>query len=216
MLSKWLSIIVLFWLGLFNKTNIVTPKSNIVYVEPTPTITISPVKKKPIVILTPEPTEIVLPRKIADTTPWGVAQQIDEHTWTMRIEMDSKMGTAKEIFEALNAYRYVHKSGILNWGDKLAEYAVSRAKLFTELKTTDSHKGFMEKLKEEQGFRDLGFWGLGENASFGYKLEGVHIIEWMYASDEAHNSNQLDPKWTHVGIGVDNTSTALIFGKDKI
>lgn len=218
MLSRWFSIIVVFWLGLFNKTKIVTPRANFVYIEPTPTSIV--IVKKPIIrqIITeiPTPTKIILPTKIADTTPWGVAKQIDEHTWTMRIQMDEKMGMAKEILEALNNYRKVHGSGPVEWNDKLSEYALSRAKLFTELKTTDAHKGFMEKLNNEQGFRDLGFWGLGENASYGYRLEGVHIIEWMYASDEGHNSNQLNPRWTHVGIGVDGVSTALIFAKDRI
>lgn len=213
MLAKLFSIITLFILGLFSKTKIVTPKGSFVYIEPTPTVLI---RKAIVKIPIPTPTAVILPTKIADTTPWGVARQIDEHTWTMRIQMDEKMGTAREIFEALNVYRKVQGTGPVEWDDKLSEYALSRAKLFTELKSTDSHKGFVDKLKDEQGFRDLGFWGLGENASYGYKLEGVHIIEWMYASDEGHNSNQLNPRWTHVGIGVDGVSTALIFGKDKI
>lgn len=217
MLSKWLQIIVLFWLGLFNRAKIVTPKGDFVYIEPTatPIIISKPIEQKNISEI-PTPTKILYPTKIADTTPWGVARQIDEYTWTMRIQMDEKMGTAREIFEALNVYRKVQGTGPVEWDDKLAEYALSRAKFFSEIKSTDSHKGFIDKLKDNQGFADLGFGGLGENASHGYRLEGVHLIEWMYASDEGHNTNQLNPRWTHVGIGVDGVSTALIFGKDKI
>jgi len=38
----------------------------------------------------------------------------------------------------------------------------------------------------------------------------------MYAADKDHNQNQLEPRWTHVGIGIDGVATCLIFGKDKI
>jgi len=52
---------------------------------------------------------------------------------------------------------------------------------------------------------------LGENISYGYRLEGVHLIEWMYAGDKPHDDNQLDSKWDHVGIGVKETATCIIF-----
>jgi len=204
---------------LFNNKQVVTPKSSLVYESIIPT-TVIPTKKIPTPTISIEKEEeivaVVIPTKIADTTPWGVAQQIDEHTWTLRIKQDEKMGTPRETFEALNKYRQVHGSRVLEWNDKLTEYANSRAKFFTSINSVDKHKGFADKLKDEEGFKDLGFWGLGENASYGYKLEGVHLIEWMYASDKDHNDNQLDNTWTHVGIGIDGVATAIIFGKHKI
>jgi uncharacterized protein YkwD len=203
---------------LFNvkQHEIVTPKANIVYeeieIKPTPT----KFNDKEISETSAIPTVIVRPTKIADTGPWGVARQIDEHTWTMKIQMDAKMGTPKEVLEALNAYRKVHGSGPVEMDERLNNYAMERAKYFTSRNGVDSHEGFAKKLENIEGFKELGFWSLGENASYGYRLEAVHLIEWMYASDEDHNQNQLEPRWTHVGIGIDGVATAIIFAKDRI
>jgi uncharacterized protein YkwD len=65
------------------------------------------------------------------------------------------------------------------------------------------------------GFGKLGFSSLGENSSYGYLLEGVHLIEWVYAGDAPHDNNQLNSEWSHVGIGVNGTATDLIFGGRK-
>lgn len=216
MWSKLLSVIVLWFLGLFNikqHQQIVTPKANIVYQEVKEIITPS-IKRERMVPVTP--TVMIKPTKIADTSPWGVARQVDEHTWTMKIQMDERMGTPAEILEALNNYRKIHGSGPVAMDEKLNNYARERAKYFTSINGVDSHKGFADKLSNIDGFKDLGFWALGENASYGYRLEGVHLIEWMYAADEGHDKNQLEPRWTHVGIGIDGVATALIFAKDKI
>ncbi len=216
MWSKLLSVIALWFLGLFNlkqHQQIVTPKANIVYEEVEQIVTPSIKREKIISVM---PTVIVKPTKIADTAPWGVARQIDEHTWTMKIQMDEKMGTPAEVLEALNNYRKVHGSGPVTMDEKLNNYAMERAKYFTSRNGVDGHKGFEEKLSTTAGFKDLGFWALGENASYGYRLEAVHLIEWMYASDEGHDKNQLEPRWTHVGIGIDGVATAIIFAKDKI
>lgn len=217
MWSKILAAITYIWLSLFNfhQPKIITPKADIVFFEPTITPQTRVTAK-----ITPEikikPTLTPQPLAIADTTPWGIAQQIDEHTWQLRIQMDEKMATANEVLTALNEYRRIHGSGPVAWDERLANYALERAKYFTSIKNVDKHQGFEEKLKDEQGFRDLGFWSLGENASYGYRLEAVHLIEWMYAADKDHNQNQLEPRWTHVGIGIDGVATCLIFGKDKI
>jgi uncharacterized protein YkwD len=152
----------------------------------------------------------------AEPEEWGVAKQINEVTWTMKIGYDDRMATAQEIFEALNTYRQRHGTGSLTWDDNLAEYAQSRAGYFSSIGTTDKHAGFNEYIKNEENLKKLGFWGVGENASYGYRLYGVHIIEWIYAGDEPHDKNQRDPNWTHVGVGVSGTETALIFGKWKM
>jgi uncharacterized protein YkwD len=142
---------------------------------------------------------------------WGKATQIDEHTWTMKIQSDDHMASAQEILVALNTYRNKKGKETLSWDDKLANYAQERATFFTTNKKLDGHAGFQSYM-DNDGFGKLGFSALGENSSFGYLLEGVHLIEWVYAGDAPHDSNQLNNEWTHVGIGVNGTSTDLIFG----
>lgn len=182
-------------------------------VFPTPTIISTPEIK----IITPK---VVIKRRIyptptPDNEPWGVARQIDDVTWTMKIGQDEKMATAREIWEALNEYRKTHGSQILNWDTKLVDYAQSRAEYLNSQKNVDKHEGFSNFVQNEDGFNKLGFTALGENISYGYRLNGVHIIEWMYAGDKPHNENQLDNRWNYVGIGVDGLATCLIFGTGK-
>jgi len=150
-----------------------------------------------------------------DNEPWGVAKQIDEVTWTMKIGEDETMATAKEILAALNEYRQVHGSQVLNWDEKLGNYAQDRAKFLNGIKSVDQHKGFNDFVENQDGFNKLGFTALGENISYGYRLNGVHVIEWMYAGDKPHNDNQLDNRWNYVGIGVNGLATCLIFGTGK-
>ena len=157
-----------------------------------------------VVQITPTPTS---------SAPWGVATQIDAHTWTMRVGSDDRMATPKEILDALNSYRSTHGSGYLAWDDNLATFAKQRADYFNQINGTDEHAGFNSYLDNPDNVRKLNFYTLGENSSYGFKLLGVHLIEWLYAGDQAHNSNQLNPQWTHVGIGVSGTGTDLIFGK---
>lgn len=163
------------------------------------------------------PTIIEVPANNSSQTPeeWGVAKQIDEHTWTIKVGEDARMATPQEILTALNEYRQRHGSNTLQWDDKLAEYAQGRADHFNSIKSTDKHAGFNDYVQNQNGFEKLGFNGLGENSSYGYKVEAVHLIEWIYAADEPHNKNQLNSGWSHVGIGVSGTSTNLIFGGKK-
>ena len=153
---------------------------------------------------------------ISPLEEWGKAQQLSEHTWTMKIGFDSKMATPNEIFEALNSYRQKHGRNSLNWDDRLANYAAERTKYFTQIGNLDEHVGFNEFTKDENNVRGLGFWWLGENSSFGYRLEGIHLIEWIYAGDQPHDDNQLNTDWTHVGIGVDGYQTDIIFAAHQI
>lgn len=165
---------------------------------------------------TPTPTifrKIVTPAD--DGQPWGVAKQIDDVTWRMKVGQDAKMATANEVLLALNEYRKRYGSSALNWNTKLADYAKLRAEYFNKIKNLDGHKGFIDFLNNQDGFNKLGFNQLGENASFGYQLSGVHLIEWIYAGDEPHNKNQLNTIWNYVGIGIDGTATTLIFGTGK-
>jgi uncharacterized protein YkwD len=145
---------------------------------------------------------------------WGKATQIDEHTWTMKIQSDIRMATAEEILAALNTYRQGKGRGSLSWDDKLASYAQERAAFFVSNGKLDGHAGFQDYMNND-GFGKLGFSSLGENSSYGYLLEGVHLIEWVYAGDAPHDNNQLNSEWSHVGIGVNGTATDLIFGGRK-
>jgi uncharacterized protein YkwD len=169
---------------------------------------------------TPSPAPTLPPKQVesfsVDNDPWGVAKQIGEYTWTMKIQMDDRMATPQEVFEALNIYRQLHSKGTLTWDDRLGEYATSRAKHFTAIEQTDAHAGFMEYTKDIENVKKLGFASLGENSSFGFRMYGVHLIEWVYAGDEPHDKNQLNEKWTHVGVGVDGNQTDIIFGGNKI
>jgi len=163
----------------------------------------------------PTPTITVTKNIESDTAPWGVAKQIDEHTWTIKIGDDPIMATTSEILDALNNYRATHGSQKLTMDPKLSEYAQSRANYFYQEQKLDKHQGFNNYLTNEDGFSKLGFSWMGENTSFGYRLNGVHLIEWIYASDEDHNLNQLNNNWNYVGIGVKDTATCLIFGTGK-
>lgn len=180
----------------------------------TPTPTPRPLRSQRTAPIAPEPT--VSSRQSDEPEEWGVAKQIGEHTWTMKIQMDSTMATPREIFDALNEYRYKKRREKLQWDDKLAEYAHSRAQFFTSNGKLDEHAGFSEYVKSIDHVKKLGFWSVGENSSFGYRMNGLHLIEWIYAGDPPHDNNQLMTEWTHVGIGVDGHQTNLIFGGNKM
>lgn len=186
-----------------------------VKITTTPTLTLVPTT-------TPTPTAIYQPQATKTPSnsgsnnasdPWGVAKQVSEHTWTMKIGMDPAMATPQEILDALNAYRQLHGSGNLAWDNNLGTYAQSRAEYFNKIGNIDEHKGFMEFTSDINNLKQLNFYYLGENSSYGYKMTGTHLIEWIYAGDKPHDDNQLNPQWTHVGVGVSGTETDLIFGK---
>ncbi len=168
------------------------------------------VGQKKLVIPTATPTPL-----LQKSQEWGKAVQIDEHTWTMQVKNDEKQGTPQEILQALNSYRQKHGKGSLSWDSSLANYAHSRANEFSQKGTLDGHKGFMDFMNNQDGFSKLGFSSLGENSSYGYTLEGVHLIEWVYAADKPHDDNQLNSEWTHVGVGVVGVATNLVFGGKK-
>jgi uncharacterized protein YkwD len=160
---------------------------------------------------TATPTPTPTPKK-----DWGKSRQIGEYTWTIDVSDDDRAGTADEVFQALNAYRQKNGKGTLAWSDSLGSYARSRADLFVSQSKTDSHAGFKDYLDNQDGFTKLGFMRIGENSSYGYKVLGVHLIEWVYAGDKPHDDNQLSDKWTHVGIGVNGLATDLIFAGGKM
>lgn len=149
------------------------------------------------------------------TSPWGVAQKIGDHTYTMKFTPDTRMSTVQEIFDALNAYREKYGARPLRWDISLSNYAQSRADFFQKQGTLDQHAGFTRFLHEQDGFTKLGFNNVGENAAYAGPLLGVHLIEWIFGGDEEHNSNQTNPSWEYVGIGTNGIAVDVIFGANK-
>lgn len=197
------------------KINVFAPTKNVLITTFSPA-NISPTKNSELVESTPTPTSHPNQNNsIGNTDPWGIAVQVGEHTWTMKVGEDLTMATPDEILKAINDYRQKFGSQKLTIDNKLTSYAQSRADFFYSVSKLDSHVGFINFLDNEDGFNKLGFNQLGENSSFGYKLNGVHLIEWIYGGDDAHNKNQLNKDWDHVGIGVKGTATCLIFGTGK-
>lgn len=149
---------------------------------------------------------------------WGKSERVagTDHGWTMKVGSDPVMGTAQEIFDALNIYR--SKKGVrgLNWDGNLGSYAQQRAADLVANGGVDDHKGFREYISNTDNRKRLGFYGLGENASCGFRLTGTHIIEWLFAGDAPHENNQLNSNWSDVGVGVSNTCVTLIFGYDRM
>jgi uncharacterized protein YkwD len=95
----------------------------------------------------------------------------------------------------------------------LAIYAQSRSDYFLSIKSLDSHKGFNDYLSNPDNYSKLGYDHISENSSYGFQMSAVHLIEWIFAADYPHDSNQVNPIWTRVGIGVAGTATDLIFGR---
>ena len=206
-----------YWLdpqaGYVVPTQIVEQK---IQAKPSPTRipTAVPTKK---IIISPKPTIIYVPKPkvVGSTEQWGISKQIGEVTWTMRVGEDAKMATPKEVLDALNVYRVRRGVGQLTWDDNLAKYAQTRADYLASIKSTDEHKGFIKFLDNENGFEKLGFTWLGENISYGYRMEAVHLIEWLYAGDKPHDDNQVNSRWNYVGVGINGTANAIIFGTGK-
>lgn len=150
-----------------------------------------------------------------DNTEWGVAKEVDEGTYTIKIAYDAAMATPEEVLAALNAYRQTNGKSSLGMDQKLQAYAQSRADYFQQQGQSDKHAGFNRFLDEENGFETLGFMRLGENSYFGGPLTGTHVIEWVFAKSPGHNANQLDAGWSHAGVGVSSSSIDIIFGAQR-
>ena len=172
------------------------------------------------VSLTPSPTKIPTPVDPYANDPdlkdaaWGEAVQVSETGYRMKIAFDSVMATPQETFQALNHYRYTKGKSNLTWDDRLAKYALERAS-FVCKNGSDGHAGFSDYVEKQDGYKILGFYSLGENMSTHMRFSGTHLIEWMYAGDAAHDGNQLGD-WSHVGVGIYEDCSSLIFGNNMI
>ena len=121
--------------------------------------------------------------------------------------------TSENVFlKALNDYREKNGKSLLSWDERLADYAKARAESFVVLGGLDHHAGFQDFINNQDGFKKLGFSTLGENSGYGHTQDPTYIIEEAYGKSTLHNENQLNSKWSHVGIGVSGTSTNFVFG----
>jgi uncharacterized protein YkwD len=140
---------------------------------------------------------------------WGQAVQVSETGYRMKVGFDDVMATPQDTFAALNVYRNTKGKSTLTWDDRLATYATERATYICQ-NGSDGHAGFAEYVKNQEGYKTLGFYNLGENMSVHMKMIGTHLIEWIYAADQDHDTNQLDD-WSHVGVGIYDDCSSLIF-----
>lgn len=166
---------------------------------PKPTLTPTPVTP------TPTPTKIYTAEKIGDST-WKVTN----------VTNDTAMASRQEILSALNAYRTSHGVGALSWDNNLGDFAQSRASTFDTNKGLDGHGGFRDYMNNG-GFAKSGFNGLGENSAYlSGPMNADKIIKDIFGADGAHDGNQLDPSWTHAGVGQAGNAVNINFGKNKI
>lgn len=121
----------------------------------------------------------------------------------------------KDVLSALNAYRKKNGVGELSIDTKLQEFAQSRADYFASTGSMDNHAGF-QSMMNDNGFAKMGFNALGENSSFGAFGSAQNLIETIYGGHGPHDENQLNSDWTHVGIGIKDDATNLVFGGRKI
>lgn len=178
--------------------------ANVAYLEisntPTPEPTLTPSK-------TPPPTNIPTPIiSISQEQPSKVVNNV---------ENDDTMATANDVFNALNSYRNENGIPSLTWDSILADFAAGRTGKFSSNNSLDGHVGFREFMNNN-GFEKSGFNGLGENsAQLSGPMREDKIIREIFGASPSHNTSQLDPAWTHVGISVNGIYVNVNFGKDK-
>lgn len=153
------------------------------------------------------------PTIVDDNTPWGTTEKVGEHLYRTYVGNDPRMGTPEEILTALNAYRANHHRSQLQLEPKLCPLAQKRAQDQSNQSGLDSHKGLTEYMNSPNSWQELNVTGIGENASFGYVLSGVHLVEWVFDADEEHRDNQLNPDWNLACAGVYRETVDILFGK---
>ena len=168
------------------------------------------------------PPKIATPSAILDMppvipptpkVPWGTTEKIEDHIYRTFVGNDPKMGTPEEILTALNAYRKNHGAGELGSDQKLCDLAQKRAGTQAKNAALDKHRGLIEYMDNPDHWKELDITSIGENASQGYILSGVHLIEWVFDADSEHRDNQLNPQWTHGCAGISESTVDIIFGK---
>lgn len=129
--------------------------------------------------------------------------------------VESETGlTTQSILKALNDYRNKNSIGILQIDDKLQTYAQSRADYLKNIGKLDNHARH-QQFMNDGGFEKLGFSAIAENQGWNYRGDSKGLVESFYGKSPGHNKNQLNPEYTHVGIGINGPFTNLVFGGRK-
>lgn len=160
-------------------------------------------------IPTPTPTEKVKEEKLA--TSLSPEPKKEEE----KLENTSQSATQQQLFHSLNTYRQKKGKSSLSWDGKLGGFAQSRADQFARDDKMDGHAGF-KAMFDNNGYQRMGFLKMGENSSMSDNTDSTYIIESLYAGSAAHEDNQLNDSYTHVGVGVSGKFTNLVFGGKKI
>ncbi|KKQ09222.1 hypothetical protein A2858_01525 [Candidatus Daviesbacteria bacterium RIFCSPHIGHO2_01_FULL_36_37] len=187
-------------------------QDSIVYPAPTP----KPILSEASSSASPSAAPASVAKVIEPDKPTKVLAAVTQkQNESSKIKVDNPK-SSKNILNALNSYR--EKMGVskLSLNPALAEYAKFRVSHFSSIGSIDNHEGFRNFINSEDGFNKLGFMSLGENSGNGSFKDDADLIERFYGSHGPHNENQLDPKWTHVGIAVLGNFTDFIFGANPI
>ncbi len=174
---------------------------------------------------TPTPTPTQTPTKSGSTSTPNpqtsensqyTSEKIGETTFRIRnVQSDSQMGSSQDIFNALNSYRQSRGVGQLSWDGALSDLANSRVNTFASKGDLDGHAGFQEFMNND-GFSKAGFNGLGENsARLAGPMSGDRIIKEIFGADAPHDTNQLNPEWTHAAVAVNGNFVNVNFGRGK-
>jgi len=145
--------------------------------------------------------------------PWGTTEKLGDGLYRTYVANDAQMGSSEEILNALNNYRRSHNSRELSSDQGLCTLALRRAQEQEKLGNLDEHKGLISYMDDPNHWKELNVNAIGENASYGYTLSGVHLIEWVFDSDVEHRTNQLNPDWSLGCAKTAGVTVDIIFGK---
>lgn len=166
---------------------------------------------KQIVVIPKSPTTKAI--QTSQPVPWGTTEKLGPGLYRTYVANDPAMGTPEEILRALNNYRKSHNAGELQTDTSLCQLALRRAQEQDKVSNLDGHKGFSDYMADQNHWKELNVTAIGENASYGYVLSGVHLIEWIFDSDIEHRENQLNPNWNLACAGTSGATVDIIFGK---
>ncbi|MCL4389791.1 MAG: hypothetical protein M1484_04810 [Patescibacteria group bacterium] len=153
-----------------------------------------------------------LPSGSSNPVPWGTTESLGNHLYRTYVGNDPAMGTPDEILTALNSYRRDHNVGSVQKDDNLCQLAQWRAQTQNQAGTLDGHKGLEDYMNDPNHWQELNIKAIGENASYGYVLSGVHLIEWVFDSDAEHRANQLNAQWDLACPATSGVTVDIIFG----
>ena len=147
-------------------------------------------------ILTPAPT--------ATTTPTPTPTPMPTPT---------PSSLSYSILQALNIYRQSQGMRTIAWSESLAYFAQGRADKFNQDHHLDNHDGFHAFVSNPNNIKGFGFSYVAENSAYNVSLEPKKLIEESFATHELHNTIQLDPRWTHAGVGMKGRGVDIVFGR---